>query len=361
MRRTSIALVVLMLVIAACGNSEAEDSTTTQATTTTSSTTSTTTPATTTTTTDDRPRSVLNGMPVDDEASLDRRVIALKVDNHPNARPQSGIQDADAIFEIRVEGSLTRFMTLFHESDSEYVGPTRSGRPTDAKLIRPLEATLFISGAQGWVQQGIRNVGVTFFVDPSPAMFRIPERYAPHNLYSNTILLREVADERDVPDDPPPTGLWAFGFSEDEPLPAEAEDTEDVTVSFASSMVVDWTWSGTEWERSLNGEESDYQVDFETEPERITADTLVMIEGRFFTDGPGPGQSGSSVPSTDTVGEGRAWIAYDGKIIEGTWSREAAEDPFELNTLDGEELLVPAGRPWISIVPDSSGGSVAWE
>lgn len=361
MRRTFTALVVLTLSLAACGGDEAVETTsTTEATTTTESTTGTTEP-TTTSTVDDRPRSVLNGLPVDDDASLDRRVIAVKVDNHPNARPQSGIQYADAIFEIRVEGSLTRFMTVFNESDTEYLGPTRSGRPTDAKLIRPLDTTLFISGAQGWVQQGIRNVGVTFYVEPHPAMFRIPERFAPHNLYSNTVLLREFADEQDISDDPPPNGIWAYGFSEDESLPDGAEDVDDVTVSFASSMVVDWTWNGSEWERTLNGDESNYQVDFETEPERITADTLVMIEGYFFTDGPGPGQSGSSVPSTDTVGEGRAWVAYNGQIIEGTWSREAAEDPFELHTLDGGELLVPAGHPWISIVPDSAGGDVAWE
>jgi hypothetical protein len=360
MRRTLTALVVLTLSVAACGGDEAVETTTTTEGTTTTEATTTTTEATTTTV-DDRPRSVLNGMPVDDEESLNRRVIAVKVDNHPNARPQSGIQDADAIFEIRVEGSLTRFMTVFHESDTEYLGPTRSGRPTDAKLIRPLEATLFISGAQGWVQQGIRGVGIDFYVEPHPAMFRIPERYAPHNLYSNTVLLREFADEREVPDDPPPTELWAYGFSEDEALPTGAQDIENVTVGFASSFVVDWSWSGTEWERTLNGDESNYQVDFETEPERITADTLVMIEGYFFTDGPGAGQSGSAVPSTDTVGEGRAWIAYDGQIIEGTWSRGAAEDSFELHTLDGEELLVPAGRPWISVVPDSSGGDVTWE
>ncbi len=356
MRRTLTALVVLTLLIAACGNDDAEVTTTTVAATTTSSTTTTTRP-TTTTTEDTRPRSPLNGLPLDNEGALDRRVIAVKVDNHPNARPQSGIQDADAVLEIRVEGSITRFMALFHHSDTEYLGPTRSGRPTDAKLIRPLEATLFISGAQGWVQQGIRNVGVEFYVEPRPGMFRIPERRAPHNLYSSTIELREFADEREIPDEPPPTGLW--GFTEE--LPAGAEAVDSIEVSFASSFDVTWDWSGSEWERSLNDTESMYQVDFETEPERITADTLVMIVGRFFTDGPGAGQSGSPVPSTDTVGEGSMYVAFDGKIIEGTWSRETADDPFEFNTLDGDELLIPAGHPWISIVPDSSGGDVTWE
>lgn len=351
MRRTSIALVTLALIAAACGSDAAKDTAEVPPPTTAPPTT-TSTMASTTTTEDTRPRSPLTGLPVDEVEDLDRRVVAVKVDNHPNARPQSGIQDAEAVFELRVEGSITRFMALFHHSDSEYVGPTRSGRPSDAKLIRPLEATLFISGAQGWIQQGIRNVGVEFFVEPS-GMFRIPERRAPHNLYSNTIELRAFADEREVADSPPPVTLWQFGELSEQAVPATS-----ITVSFASSFDTTWEWNGTQWERWFNGAESTYQVDFETEPEVITADTLVMIVGRFFTDS---GGSGSAVPSTDTVGEGRVLIASGGEIVEGTWSRADAADPFEFTDAAGNELLVPEGQPWISVVPDSSGGDVVWE
>jgi hypothetical protein len=352
MRRSFIALVALALTVAACGSEEVVETTIATTTTTTAPTTTTTTRPTTTTTEDTRPRSPLNGLPVDDEELLDRRVVAVKVDNHPNARPQSGIQDADAIWEIRVEGSITRFMAFFHHSDSEYLGPTRSGRPSDAKIVRPLEATLFISGAQGWIQQGIRNLGVEFFVEPD-GMFRIPERRAPHNLYSNTLELREFADGREVPDSPPPVSWWNFGELSEEAVPAES-----ITVSFSSTFDVTWDWNGTHWERSLNGDESLYRVDFDTDPERITADTLVMLVGRFFTDS---GGSGSPVPSTDTIGEGRLLIASGGEIVEGTWSRETPEDPFTLTDADGNELLVPPGHPWISLVPDASSGAIEWE
>ncbi|MGF1664732.1 MAG: DUF3048 domain-containing protein [Acidimicrobiia bacterium] len=352
MRRSLIALVALALTVAACGNDETTETTVAPTTTTTTMATTTTTMATTTTTEDTRPRSPLNGLPVDDAAALNRRVIAVKVDNHPDSRPQSGIQDADAIWEIRVEGSITRFMAFFHHSDSEYLGPTRSGRPSDAKIVRPLEAPLFISGAQGWIQQGIRNLGVEFFVEPD-GMFRIPERRAPHNLYSNTVELREFADTREVADSPPPLSWWNFGELPEATVPAES-----ITVSFSSTFDVTWDWNGTQWERSLNGDESLYRVDFDTEPERITADTLVVVFGRFFTDS---GGSGSPVPSTDTIGEGRLLVASGGRIVEGTWSRETPEDPFTLTDATGNELLVPAGYPWISLVPDSSSGDVVWE
>ena len=184
-------------------------------------------------------------------------------------------------------------------------------------------------------------------------MFRIGERFAPHNLYSNTLELRAFADEQGVPNDPPPVQWWNFGELSEDAVPANS-----ITVGFAPGFDVTWDWNGSQWERSLNGEESLYQVDFESEPERITADTLVMIVGRFFTDS---GGSGSPVPSTDTIGEGRLLIASGGEIVEGTWSRESPEDPFTLTDATGAELLVPPGHPWISLVPDSSGGDIVWE
>ncbi len=352
MRRTSVALVSLSLLVGACGAAEVAETTTTTVPQTTTTLAPTTTVADTTTTTEDtRPRSLLDGLPVDDAELLDRRVIAIKIDNHPNARPQSGIQEADAVAELRVEGGLTRFMALFHESDSSYVGPIRSGRPSDAKFFRPLAGVLFISGAQPWVQRGINAADVPFFVEP-PSMFRISGRRAPHNLYGKTEDLRLFADERELPDEAPATGLWEFGE-----LPAAAEMAAETTVRFSRETAITWTWSGTEWERTLNGGPSEWRAEDDT-TETITADTLVMIVGRFFTDRPSSG-SGSAVPSTDTIGEGDLWVFGAGTVVQGRWARENAEDPFTFTTVDGDPLSVPPGRPWISIVPDI--GEVTWQ
>ncbi|HEX6287413.1 MAG TPA: DUF3048 domain-containing protein, partial [Acidimicrobiia bacterium] len=152
--RTAIAgLVSLTLLLAACSPAEeATESTTTSEPTTTSSTTTTTTSTTTSTTVEEGPPSLLNGLPVDDPELIERRVLAVKIDNHPLANPHSGIEQADMVIEVNVEG-ITRFITLWHESDVDYLGPNRSGRPTDAALLAALnEPTFTISGAQAWVQ-----------------------------------------------------------------------------------------------------------------------------------------------------------------------------------------------------------------
>ena len=75
--------------------------------------------------------SPLTGMEISPELWLKRprRVLAFKIDNNINARPQSGLQEADAVFELLVEGGMTRFLALFLDKTSSYLGPIRSARP----------------------------------------------------------------------------------------------------------------------------------------------------------------------------------------------------------------------------------------
>src|SRR3990172_5294132 len=144
LRRTLIALVLLSLVSAACrGGWDAQ--------TTTTPTTSTTTPEDTTPVPPYAPDYVspLNGLVATEDILLDRRAIAVKIDNHPQARPQSGLQSAHAVIEILAEG-VTRFMAIFHDNDTDYLGPIRSLRPTDSTLAAAIGAPIVISGGQDW-------------------------------------------------------------------------------------------------------------------------------------------------------------------------------------------------------------------
>lgn len=344
-----IALVVIAL--AGCSRG-AEDTTTTTTSSSTTTTTTTTTVPSPPTTIDDRPRSPINGLPVDDPDLLERRVLAVKIDNHWEARPQSGILEADAVFEIRVEGGLTRFMAVFHSSDSEYLGPIRSGRPSDAALVRPFEAVLVISGGQPWIRAGINQLGVPYIGDTRPGMFRISGRFAPHNLYGDTPTLREVADSRDLPDEPPPVALWEFGD-----LPEEGEEATEITFVFSRTTTTSWTWEDGRYLRSIDGNESSW-LNPDGEPERIAADVIVAIVGRQYTASPPGGSSGSAVPATETIGSGTIHVFAEGRVVTGTWERESPADPFTLKTVDGSTLTVPPGFPWISVVPDS--GEVSW-
>ena len=148
---------------------------------------------------DNERMSPLTGMEISPELWLKRprRVLAFKIDNNINARPQSGLQEADAVFELLVEGGMTRFLALFLDKTSSYLGPIRSARPTDPTVIRPFGGTLVVSGATGGLIPTIRQSGVPVLEEiAAPAMFRIANRNAPHNLYADTELVRGVINDK---------------------------------------------------------------------------------------------------------------------------------------------------------------------
>lgn len=340
-----IAIGVVIIIVLVNGSGQAAPApTTTSTTTTVAETTTTTAPPTTTTTTRSSAGEVspLNGLPVDDPELLDRRLLAVKIDNHPNARPHSGIESADAVIELMVEG-VTRFISLWQQSDSEYLGPMRSGRPTEQTLLPAFnEPTLAISGAQGWVQQMIRSVGVHIIGEVGPATFRVSTRRSPHNLYTNTILLREQADSLGYPDEPMEGPMWEFG-----PMPDDAAPVGSIRMDF-SGNIVDWVWDEetATWLRSTDGEESYWETE-EEETERLGFPVLVALYvEQYFVGG---------LPSSRTGGTGQAYVFADGKVVEGEWQRDEITEWFTLTDGDGEIILVPPGQVWISLIPDTSG------
>jgi hypothetical protein len=340
MRSTFSKFVVCMLILAACSPAEAIDSTTTS--TSTSTTLATTTTSLGTTTTEAATESPINGLPVADPALLNRRLLAVKIDNHPNARPHSGINTADAVFEIRVEG-ITRFLTLWMQSDAEFLGPMRSGRPTDSTLLTALNKPTFaISGAQGWVQEMIRSKDINLLTETTPAAFRVSFRRAPHNLYTTTAGLRADADARSYEDLPPTGPIWEFG-----PMPADAADAAEVHIDFRGTDV-DWTWdaaTGT-WLRTTDGQDSNWRDEDGTEG-RIGFPVLIGLESEQY--------SNNGLPSSHTTGTGQAWVFADGKVVEGTWEREEETEWYTLTDADGNTIAVPPGQVWISLVPDTGG------
>ncbi len=354
--RTKLAwLVALGLVLVACsGNGENADTTTSSELTTSSSeSTTTTTASTTTASLPDLPTSPINGLPVTDPALLDRRLLAIKMDNHPAARPQSGIEKADGVVELMVEG-ITRLMTLWQQSDVDYFGPMRSGRPTDPTLLTALnEPTFVISGAQAWVQQRIRSMDVHLIGEVRPATFRISGRSAPHNLYVDTSLLREEADRLGYPDEPPNGPIWEFGD-----LPAAATPASHVRIDFLGN-IVEWDWdvaTGT-WLRTADGRESEWKTE-DGETGRIGFPVMVALYVEQYTLGPPAGVSGKALPSSHTTGTGRAFVFANGTVMEGTWERPTEKDWFTLTDSSGNVIPVPPGQVWISLVPASRGLTV---
>ena len=296
--------------------------------------------------------SPVNGL-VMPSGSNNKIVIGIKNDNNVRARPQSGPQDADAVFEVLVEGGMTRLINIFYESDTSYHGPIRSARPTDPTVLRPLDGVLVASGATGGLIPEIIDIGVPVITDRRPDYFRINSRKAPHNLYADTNKLKSTAISRGYRKTNTPQPLFPWG----EPSFNNWKTNSYLTLTFSGYTETTWTWNGSNYVRTYydayKNQKSDnahYWSDINGNTGQIAFKTVIAL----FCE---PYVHPLQLPSVKTVGEGRAIILHGGKMLDAKWKRGSNLDPFHIVDSNNNILYVPKGKVWISLVPNTKNPS----
>ena len=292
--------------------------------------------------------SPVNGLVMPSNAN-NKIVIGIKNDNNVRARPQSGPQQADAVFEVLVEGGMTRFINIFYESDTTYHGPIRSARPTDPTVLRPLDGVLVASGATGGLIPEILDIGVPVITDRRPEFFRINSRRAPHNLYADTVKLKNLAISKGYKKSNNPQPLFPWGS----PNYNKWSNVNSVTLKFSSQTTTKWTWNGSEYLRtyydayeSSSSNNVHNWINVNGSVGQISTTTVIAL----FCE---PYMHPLQLPSVKTVGQGRAIILNNGKLLDGFWKRGSNLDPFHIIDSYGNTLYLPPGKPWISLVPST--------
>ena len=292
--------------------------------------------------------SPVNGM-VMPRGSNNKIVIGIKNDNNVRARPQSGPQNADAVFEVLVEGGMTRLINIFYESDTSYHGPIRSARPTDPTVLRPLDGVLVASGATGGLIPEIIDIGVPVITDRRPEFFRISSRKAPHNLYADTFKLKNLAIAKGYKKSDNPQPLFPWG----NPNLNSWTSVNGIKLKFSSQTTTTWTWNGSNYVRTYydayKGSSSDNPhnwINQDGSIGQIAFPTVIVLMCEPYIH---PLQ----LPSVKTVGEGRAIIMHGGKMLDAIWKRGSNLDPFHIVDSSGNPLYIPKGKPWISLVPNN--------
>ena len=281
-----------------------------------------------------------------------KRVIAFKIDNNIKARPQSGLQEADAVHEILVEGGMTRFLAFFYDNTSKYLGPIRSARPTDPTMVRPYGGTLVVSGATAGLIPSIRELGVPVLEEQSsPVMFRISSRNAPHNLYADTELVRQRIEDRGFYFlQPGPGPLYPFGLNQNN----WNDGADKITIKYSEFTTVIWKLDGDKYSRFIIDNYSDNKEatahNFISQDGNYTdilkTETIVVIQGPLYKD------KATTLPSVLTVGVGNAYVFNQGKYIEGSWRRGDITEPFVLTDINGNDIEVPPSTQWVHILPN---------
>jgi hypothetical protein len=356
MRRSPLAafLVASGLLAAACGGGSKTAATTAvtnaPTTTTRSSTTTSTTTGNTTSTVATSTTYIgagldpLTGRPDAEASVLNRPALVVKVNNHPLAWPQTGLNQADIVFEELVEG-ISRFALVFHSQDSSPVGSIRSARTSDINIMALLGRPLLAwSGGNSGVVNAVRNanlvdVGYSFH-SVDGGYFRSTDRQAPHNLFADTTKLFTLAQ----PGQGPPPPVFTFRAAT-EALPATAKPVGGVKVAFDGIQAqFVWDAASSTWQRSeaLVGHAQQPQLD--SKGVQVAPQNVVVM---FCQYRPSPADTGS--PEAQSTGTGDLWVFTKGQVIEGTWSRPTVKDPLTLTDAAGTPIKLTPGQTWVEL------------
>lgn len=280
-----------------------------------------------------------------------RDVMSVKVENSVAARPQTGLQSADIVWEEMIEGGETRLLAVYHSTVPETIGPIRSLRPMDIPLATPFGGQLIFSGAQRAFLDAAHASPLQILTNDAGAagFYRSADRRAPHNVYGNTAdFIAQGSGDEDVE--------AAFSYAPEPEFAtavAEGESTGSLQLSFPNTSP-SWTWAPDDdaWLRSEAGADA-----MTTDEGRLSAvNVLVLrveVHNTSYTD-----PSGSPVPETVVTGSGEAIIATGGHTVTGTWSKDADDAHVQLRIEDGDEVLLAAGNTWVELLP-VSGSSVS--
>jgi hypothetical protein len=270
-------------------------------------------------------------------------VLLAMIDNHPNANPQSGLLDADIVYEMMAEGGITRYLAVFYSKKPELIGPIRSARYYFVQTAKAYNAPYAHVGGHDTAFRmidelkvpdvcSVRNSGSSFWRDRSRKM--------PHNTYTSADELLQVADRRKLPLTP----LTPFPSGE-APDGGEAAERLELTYSESKSFTykVVYEFVAGEYRRYINGKE---HCDKAT-GQQLAAGCVVVLEvpQRSVVD-----SKGVLISEVELIGQGNALFCRDGQVFRGTWRKGKPQEHFSF-TYQGETMpLSEEGPIWIQVV-----------
>jgi hypothetical protein len=271
--------------------------------------------------------------------------LAIVVENSPEARPQSGLDAADLVYEALAEGGITRFLAVYVNGEPSTVGPVRSARHYFVSLAAELGAPLVHIGAspQGYALLRELNLPDLDETYGHPGFWRSAQRPAPHNAYTSIAGARTALSTRP----PGGPGSWGgFAFKEQR-LAYQGAPAQRLQIDYP-------TWG--------------YRVEYRYDPRSGLYDRFMA--GAPHLDGESHEQIRAGAIAVLTVkswvidevgrldfeliGQGPATCVLDGVAIEGSWQQGSASEPRRFVDRTGQPIRFNGGPVWIQIVPPES-------
>ncbi|MEA2580625.1 MAG: hypothetical protein QOE83_1517 [Actinomycetota bacterium] len=286
--------------------------------------------------------------PAGGKAVPQRPVVAVKVENTTDAYPLVGLQNADIMYEELVEGGLTRFMAVYQCSEAAKVGPVRSARTTDPKILVPYNThpVLGYSGAQLAVVNALKHAGVLAYdeTNGAAAFTRAPApRVIPHNLFVSVPKLYARAGKA-ATQQGPPKPAFTYGPKVINP----SRKVSSAIIPFSTGVSGDWKWNAVTktWVRQLNGTPMMLEAGGPIQVTNVVVQEVVVTKSNLHD------VLGNYSPEVALTGTGRAWIMRNGRMVTGTWTRGGQKSVTIFKTKKGVRIPLAPGTTFVELMPN---------
>lgn len=283
----------------------------------------------------------LTGLPIENSANNGLIPIAVMLDNEVSARPQSGLWAADIVYEMPVEGNITRYMAVFHHAGAPKIGPVRSARPYFIDKALEFNAIYTHCGGSPQALKDIETLKVNAFNDlkGTPCFWRAKDRKAPHNLYTSWEAMRKVSAAQKLENSTAPR---YFTFNESFTAP-EGNTLNALTITYSKNYKVGYTYDekSQKYYRTINGaplKDKDSGQEIATTNiliERVH-DQVLDEKGRL---------------ALTNIGGDIGYYISGGKMVQIKWEKTSRTGKTVYRDLNGNEIKINKGVTWIQVVP----------
>jgi len=265
---------------------------------------------------------------------------AVVIENHPDARPPSGLARANLVFEAEAEGGITRFLAVFADGQSlEEIGPIRSARPYFIDWARELSALFIHCGGSPEALVKIARENIFNFNEfyQGDYFWRDKGRSSPHNIYISTKNINQYLDVKGASEGK----FLSWQFKDDLAL-EERPVASEIKIGFKDpDFVVQWKYDRlkNDYLRYLAG-----QVHSDALGEEIRAKNIIIeyVKARVIDE--------ELRLKMDHIGSGKAIICRDGMCQEGSWRKPTNSSRTRFYDNNSQEIKFNAGTTWIEVV-----------
>lgn len=275
-----------------------------------------------------------------------RPPLIAKIDNEEHARPQSGLREACIVYEVPVEGEISRFSAVYLCKSSHKIGPIRSARFSDIEITKGLKGVLVHCGGTKVTLDRLKENAVEDIDEMINgwAFWRSSGRSAPHNLYTRTSLLWEAEKRKGFLVE---TDLPRFIFKGKGDISRNPVKTIFIRFSDEYSVSYRYQRKGNRYLRYVSGSPStDHEDGRIIAPKNVIVQYTFIEQTSFVED-----VVGSKSLQPHLVGSGKAVVFRDGLEVQAKWYKPSRDEPTKYLDSSGKEIVFNEGQTWIEIVP----------